>query len=141
MTEPHAVVKLLVARMESHPEEFKRSLDSRWYNAIGDIAEWGNETDKAAIAAKMRDIRLDEAHADALDELLNGPERRRQQEEDAKYEQQILVKQAQKAQQQAAQRYAQQYGNAFPQSLGMAGTWIEETYDEGIFKKLKGLIK
>jgi len=116
--EPHAVVKLLIARMESHPEEFKRSLDGRWYDIVGEINAWGNETDKAAIAAGLRDIRLGEAHEDALDELCNGPDRRRRQEEEAMYEKQILVKQAQKAQQQAAQAYAQQYTNAFPQSLG-----------------------
>jgi len=139
--EPHDVVKLLVARMESHPEEFKRSLDGRWYDIIGEINAWGNEADKAAIAAGLRDIRLGEAHEDALDELCNGPERRRKQEEDRLYEQQMLVQQAQKVQQQAAQQYGQQYQNAFPQSLGTAGTWIDETYDEGIFKKLKGLIK
>lgn len=119
--EPHAVVKLLVARMESHPEEFKRhgaTYGDRWHSIVSDIAEWGNETDNAAMDAALREIRLGEAHEDALDELLNGPERRRKQEEEAKYEQQLIWQQAQKSQRIAAQQYASQYGNAFPQSLG-----------------------
>lgn len=94
MSEPHAVVKLLLARMESHPEEFTRSIESRWYDTITEITDYGNETDKAAINAKLRDIRLNEAHEDAMDELCNGPERRRMQEEEIEYERQMLVKQA-----------------------------------------------
>lgn len=136
--EPHAVVKLLLARMESHPEEFKRNVDCRWYHTIGDINEYGNETDKAAINAKLRDIRLGEAHEDAMDELLNGPERRRQQEADRQYEQQLLMKQALAQQQTAAQRYAQQYGQLGAPALGTGkgllgnsatSTWIEDTYN------------
>lgn len=110
--EPHAVVKLLVARMESHPEEFKRhgaTYGDRWHSIVSDIAAWGNETDNAAMDAALRDIRLGEAHEDALDELLNGPERRRKAQEEAMYEQQMLVKQAQIQQQMTAQKYAQQY--------------------------------
>ena len=117
MSEPHAVVKLLVARMESHPEEFERSLESRWYDTIGEINAWGNEADKAAIAVGLREIRLREAHEDAMDELLNGPERRRKQAEEAEYERNLIMQQARaqrntSIQQQAAQSYAQQYQNA-----------------------------
>lgn len=135
--EPHEVVKLLVARMESHPEEFERGT-YRWANTISDITEWGNETDKTAIDAKLRDIRLGEAHEDMLDELLNGPERRRQQEADRQYEQQLLMKQALAQQQTAAQRYAQQYGQLGAPALGTGkgllgnsatSTWIDGTYN------------
>jgi hypothetical protein len=168
--EPHAVVKLLVARMESHPEEFKRHgapYNERWCGIVSDIAEWGNEADKAAMDAALREIRLGEAHEDMMDELCNGPERRRMQEEEAKYEQQLIWQQAQKSNRMAAQQYAQQYQNAagtFTPGIrgkSVTGTWIDETYnamtnttsvanalqlgseklDEGILKKLKGLIK
>lgn len=88
----HDVVKLLLARIKSHPAEFKRNVDCRWYHTIEDINEYGNEADKAAINAKLRDIRLDEAHEDAMDELCNGPERRRMQEEEAEYERQLIIK-------------------------------------------------
>lgn len=172
--EPHAVVKLLVARMESHPEEFKRESPDyhhRWYATVSDIAEWGNETDNAAMDAALREIRLGEAHEDMMDELCNGPERRRMQEEEAKYEQQMLVKQAQIQQQMTAQKYAQQYaqtaGTFTPGLRGTSATHTifdeyaniargsmtnttsvanalqlgSEKLDEGILKKLKGLIK
>jgi hypothetical protein len=92
--EPHAVVKLLLARMESHPEEFTRSIESRWYDTIGEVNAWGNETDKAAMNAKLRDIRLNEAHEDAMDELLNGPERRRKQQEEVEYERSLYANRA-----------------------------------------------
>ena len=165
--EPHAVVKLLVARMESHPEEFKSDVRGRWDDTITEITDYGNETDKAAMNAKLRDIRLDEAHADALEELLNGPERRRVQQEEVEYERQLIMQKAMAQRQttqaqMTAQKYASQYGNAFPQSLGTAGTWLDETYtspsitttsvanalqlgseklDETLIKKLKGLLK
>jgi len=116
--EPHAVVKLLIARMESHPEEFKSHEDTRWYHVMSDVTEYGNETDKAAISAKLRDIRLGAAHEDALDELCNGPDRRRKQQEEVEYERQLIRQAAQKSQRIAAQQYGQQYQNAFPQSLG-----------------------
>lgn len=133
--EPHEVVKLLVARMESHPEEFERGLNHRWYDIMHEITEFGNEADKAAMNAKLRDIRLREAHEDALEELLNGPENRRRMQEEAEYEKQMLVKQAmaqqQSLQQQAAQKYAQTRGSfgAPIKGASTAGTWLEDTYN------------
>jgi hypothetical protein len=168
MDEPHAVVKLLVARMESHPEEFKRygaTYGDRWHSIVSDITEWGNEADKAAMGAALRDIRLGEAHEDMMDELCNGPERRRQQEEEAKYEQQLIMQKAmaqtlQQQQQQIAQKYAAQTQSFTPGLRGksVTGTWIDDTYantvntanalqlggetlNESILKKLKGLLK
>ena len=154
--EPHDVVKLLVARMESHPEEFKSDVNGRWYDVVTEITEYGNEADKAAMNAKLRDIRLGEAHEGMMDELCNGPERRRRQEEEAEYERQLILQKAM-AQRHTAQQYAQQYGNAFPQSLGkpLSGTSAtlaildeanalqlgSEKLDESLLKKLKGLIK
>jgi len=87
--EPHEVVKLLLARMESHPEEFKfrrGGYHQRWYDHVNSINEYGNEADKAAINAKMRDIRLAEVHEQVMDELLNGDDHRAQEKEEAEYE-------------------------------------------------------
>lgn len=111
--EPHDVVKLLIARMESHPEEFKiaeEPFHDRWYDHVNSVEAFGNEADKAAIKAKLRDIRLGETHERVMDELLNGPERRRKQEEEREYERQVM--------QQAVQRntYAQQ--NTYASQLG-----------------------
>jgi hypothetical protein len=87
--EPHDAVKLLLARMESHPEEFRfkeGAYHDRWYNHISAVNTYGNEADKAALAAKTRDIRMAEVHEQVMDELLNGEDRRRKEEEEAEYE-------------------------------------------------------
>jgi hypothetical protein len=98
--EPHDVVKLLLARMESHPEEFRLkdpSYHDRWYNHISAINSYGNEADRAAIAAKTRDIRMAEVHEQVMEELCNGPEHRRKEEEEAEYERRLAVRAAQAA--------------------------------------------
>lgn len=87
--EPHEVVKLLLARMESHPEEFSLrspSYHDRWYNHLNEIHAHGNEADKAALTEKLRDIRLAKIHEQVMDELLNGDDRRAQEKEEAEYE-------------------------------------------------------
>jgi hypothetical protein len=92
--EPHDAVKLLLARMESHPEEFRfkeGAYHDRWYNHISAINSYGNEADKAAIAAKGRDIRMAEVHEQIMDELLNGEDRRRKEEEEAEYERKLAA--------------------------------------------------
>jgi hypothetical protein len=143
--EPHAVVKLLVARMESHPEEFKSDVRGRWDDVVDEVSAWGNETDRAAMNVKLRDIRLDEAHADALEELLNGPERRRRQEEEREYEKQMLVQQAQKSSQMAAQQYARQYQNAagsFGKPLSAARhPTSADMENNGILNSIRNILK
>lgn len=92
--EPHEVVKLLLARMDSHPEEFRHkdpSYHDRWYNHMSAINTYGSEVDKAAIAAKVRDIRMAEVHEQVLDELCSGEDRRAQEKEEAEYERQLVV--------------------------------------------------
>lgn len=83
--EPHDVVKLLLTRMESHPEEFK-SPEDRWDRILVEVLEYANEAEVSPLNAKLRDIRLAELHEDMMDELLNGPERRRMEEEEDIYE-------------------------------------------------------
>jgi hypothetical protein len=90
--EPHDAVKLLLARMESHPEEFRfkeGAYHDRWYNHISAINSYGNEADIAALAAKTRDIRMAEVHEQIMEELCNGPENRRKEEEEAEYERKL----------------------------------------------------
>jgi hypothetical protein len=66
------------------------------------INTYGNEADKAALAAKVRDIRMGVIHEEVMEELLNGEDRRRKEEEDREYERQMMVRQAGLAQQQKA---------------------------------------
>jgi hypothetical protein len=89
MSEPHDVVKLLLARMESHPEEFRIGegvFHLRWSRQIDMIHDHGREADKAALNAKLRDIIMDEVHEQVMDELCNGEERRRKEAEEQDYE-------------------------------------------------------
>jgi hypothetical protein len=95
--EPHDVVKLLLARMESHPEEFRvASGPERWGVPLDMIQDYGSEADKAVLNAKLRGIVMGEAHEDVMDELLNGPERRRKEEEERDYERQLMQQQSNK---------------------------------------------
>jgi hypothetical protein len=91
--EPHAVVRLLLKRMESHPEEFRAAdepFHDRWYDHVNSIQAFGSEADKAAMAEGLREIRLAEVHERVMDELVNGPERRRKEAEEQEYERQML---------------------------------------------------
>ena len=94
--EPHDAVKLLLARMDSHPEEFRfkeGAYHDRWYNHISAINSYGNEADKAALNAKIRDVRMAEVHEQVIEELCNGLENRRKEEEEAAYERKLEYQQ------------------------------------------------
>lgn len=89
MTEMHEVVTLLLARMESNPDEFAADFSSsvgesradRWWQAIRLILECGTEEEKSAINQGIRKIKLQRAHEMVMDELFNGPERRAQEQQ------------------------------------------------------------
>ena len=94
--EPHDAVKMLLARMESHPEEFRfkeGAYHDRWYNHISAVNSYGNEADKAALNAKIRDVRMAEVHEQVIEELCNGLENRRKEEEEAAYERKLEYQQ------------------------------------------------
>jgi hypothetical protein len=133
--EPHDAVKLLIARMDSHPEEFKLkdpSYHDRWYNHISAINSYGNEADVAALNAKIRDIRMAEVHERIMEELCNGPENRRKEEEDAEYERHLAasLKHAQIQQQNnQLQSYGQALGSYQNQAsaIGLVGRSLTST--------------
>lgn len=79
--EPHAVVRLLLARMESHPEEFSND-DGRWAQWLDELMPFVTEKERLMLRKPM----MQTIHEDVMDELLNGPERRRKYEEDREYE-------------------------------------------------------
>lgn len=133
---PHPVVELLLARMESHPEEFKRyegPYNDRWYDHVNTINAYGNEADKAALATGLREIRLGEVHEQVMDELLNGDERRRKAEEAAEKERNLaksLLLTKQQMMQKAQGSLHNAYSNAYDvdrdmyrnaQAVGIAG--------------------
>lgn len=119
--EPHEVVKLLLARMESHPEEFEGGMSNRhtrWRKALEDV--FSNLTDEEAkpLKSALSKVRLDEIHKNVMDELLNGEDRRRDEEKENEYERHLKQSlQHMKQQQMAAQNnQLQSYG----QALGLA---------------------
>ena len=75
----HPVVELLLARMESNPEEFGWA-ESRWGYLLGQVEECSSDEERRAIKAALRPIHLDEAHKWMMDELFNGDERRAEAE-------------------------------------------------------------
>jgi DNA polymerase III delta prime subunit len=90
--EPHAVVRLLLERIASNPEEFKRGT-ARWVSVTNKVEDWGSEADKQTINDALREIRLTEAHEEMMEELLNGEDRRRKESEENQQTYQALSQQ------------------------------------------------
>ena len=119
MTEEiHALTSLILARMESHPEEFKeRDGQSRWWAALEAIQEFGAPTDKKALADKRSKLMMDDAYEWAMDELCNGDERRRKHQEDMEYERTMMQQHQLKMQQAVTQQQHQNYTNQLVNAL------------------------
>ena len=127
--EIHPLVELLLARMKSHPEEFAHVGGSRWCSPITAITEYGSDEDKATLREGLRTVFLDAAHSEALDELLNGGERRRNEKERYEAQSKYYAQSQVSANQQAA------YRNAYPQTMNtLAGTTSSPTLWERITK-------
>jgi hypothetical protein len=80
--EIHPVVDLMLARMKSNPEEFAERYGGRWSDILTHITDCGSDAEVEAIREGTRSIILDKAHAQAMDELLNGDERRAKADRD-----------------------------------------------------------
>ena len=127
----HPVVELLAARMESHPEEFRiydnstLAIGGRWETWIAQIRPFMNEAEHKALFNTAKEAFLQRVHEEVLDELLNGPERRAEEErkhrEDLKhYSQQKSAVAQQLGQYQNAlssSAYAAQMQNALPGTI------------------------
>ena len=144
----HPLTELMLARMKSHPEEFRltRTEDVfhvyRWDVIVTRIQNYGSEADKQALADGLNPIRMDEAHEWAMDELLNGEERRRKlrEEEDA-YERKLAL-QNQMYQQQAMTNQAfaqtmQTYKNSLATATGVSPTSNPKSILGGLFNRSK----
>lgn len=70
----HEVVKLLAARMESHPEEFEPNGGGRWAEWLDRLIPFVTEEERVMLRGPM----MQGIHEEVLDELLNGEERRAQ---------------------------------------------------------------
>ena len=114
----HPLVTLLVARAKSHPDEFKEERDTlggaeRWWRAVDVISRNGTNADKALMASTIGRIAMDKAHEWALDELLNGDERR----EAIRREKEEMEKRYAAQQTQQAQLYGQAAQNSYRNAL------------------------
>jgi hypothetical protein len=97
----HSVTKLLLARMESHPEEFHDEYlmtqvrpsvrEGRWSPVLRGIEAAGTLADKEAIERGLYPIRMGQVHEWMMDELCNGDERRRRIDEEDKYERTLMT--------------------------------------------------
>lgn len=136
-SENHPLVDLMLARMESHPEEFDGS-NGRWDPAITDIEEYAPIEQAELIITKIAAIRLDKAHHLALDELCNGEERRRQKAG-------IEVMQQRDPISQRLQGYQNAAGPL--QGVPSSNIWLTEAdvqstqLGNGLVKKIKGALK
>jgi hypothetical protein len=76
----HPAVKLLLARMETNPDEFCNLLaddypsESRWRRVIDLIVSYGREEEKNLICDKLSVIVMNDAHEEIMRKLLNGEE-------------------------------------------------------------------
>lgn len=130
----HPVVQLLLARMESHPDEFVpenrdegyilRAVEAnRWWRAMSEVQEYANEQEKKAIAAKLRELRLQQAHEWAMDELCNGDERRRKERERHERDKQYYAMTQAQAQ---AQVYTQNMSSALNRLSGLGNYTVSQ---------------
>jgi hypothetical protein len=123
----HEVVKLLAARMESHPEEFPISsrgqlpIGGRWETWIAQMGWYLNEAERELIFGKVKEAIFQRIHEEVLDELLNGEQRRAEEKAAHDAEVQRLLGQA-RAQVKAQRGYANQAG-AYQNVIG-TGTAI-----------------
>lgn len=136
----HDVVKLLLARMDSHPEEFGRGM-SRWGWMLESVMTNCSEEERAALHAGLRPIRLQQLHEDVMDELLNGDERRRKEAEEIEYERQMMqqaktAKAVLLSQQQAMQSGS--YGKPLVSARHPTSSDMEKN---GIMNAIRNLVK
>ena len=71
--EPHPVVRLLLDRMASNPEEFSTFIPNgaRWGRILTEVTRWAPKEDRDAIEEAQRAIILEKLHGQMMEELLN----------------------------------------------------------------------
>lgn len=112
MSEPHEVVKLLVARMESNPEEFNDD-EGRWAQWLDELIPFVTDEERVMLRKPM----MQTIYEEVMDELCNGEERRRKHKEDTEYERH-LAQAMRHTKQQAMQSAVGQYQQAIGQLAG-----------------------
>lgn len=65
------VIKLLMARMDSHPEEFVGT-NKRWQGLVHSYREHFTPVEMRAYNTKLSDLHMDAFHKEVMDRLING---------------------------------------------------------------------
>lgn len=65
----HPATELILARIESNPEEFKESVRNRWNNILIDLNASCPEEEWELVNAKIKAVRLDAVHQAIMQEL------------------------------------------------------------------------
>ena len=67
----HPAIELLLARMDSNPEEFDGATTtfSRWASILNQLLEHASKEENIALTNKIRMIRLDAIHKSIMKEL------------------------------------------------------------------------
>lgn len=120
----HPVTKLLLARIEEHPEEFLEEPyeKGRWDHIVLRIRTAGLPEDVEAINLAIGKVTMDKIHTDAMDELINGPERRERERAEREAHIQLEAQRASLAQQLYAQR-----SNQLGSFTGLSGSGYPTT--------------
>jgi len=113
MADEHPVVTLLIARMTSHPEEFFTP-PLRWEVFVNDARTHATPEDREKLQAALSAVCMDRLHANVIDELLNGDERRAALAEQQQQQARAASVQNVARQQAKANALAQGYGSQAP---------------------------
>lgn len=70
----HHAVEILLARMESHPEEFVQGSRGQWLHQIDRNKKFFNEEERDAVTAKLRQINLDNMSGELMQEMTKQEE-------------------------------------------------------------------
>lgn len=115
----HPVIRLLIARMESHPEEFRPHV-GRWASFVEEVRDTAEGADLDTFNAAYSKLLLTHLHERVMDELLNGEQRRAEEQRKREEAKQLEMRQYQMQQAQMAQ--AQHlYGSSQQNSLSGLG--------------------
>jgi hypothetical protein len=67
----HPAVQLMLARMDTHPEEF-RPRGYRWEEHLDAMLEASSPEERAALTTKLNRFRMDTLHEEVMADLLDG---------------------------------------------------------------------
>jgi hypothetical protein len=67
----HPAVQLMLARMDTHPEEF-RPRGYRWEEALGSMLEAASPEERLALNTQLNRFSMDALHEQIMSELLEG---------------------------------------------------------------------